>query len=244
VEVSCLFRLLEDVKAHAAQHVSHGTAKASLFDVHFNRAVSLVAAAACDEQRKGAESSIRFRMASGELRDFSSETPNEAAVIVRLRQTIRNLDISQAGLFLRSADDAGESEKGTWHWWFHSPDGTLHVEEKPMLRSDIDIRGCIRDTPPGTWLVLPLVHNGIEFGFLLIQADTEFLLYYGELIRQVSAALHGTRMYTALSNTHEALRKSQRELIEASRLAGIAEIATGILHNIGNAMNSVTTSAS
>src|SRR5665213_370069 len=31
-----------------------------------------------------------------------------------------------------------------------------------------------------------------------------------------------------------ALEKSQRELVDASRLAGIAEVATGVLHNVGN----------
>ena len=44
--------------------------------------------------------------------------------------------------------------------------------------------------------------------------------------------------------TEEQLRQAQRELIETSRLAGIAEVATGVLHNLGNALNSVNTSAS
>lgn len=34
-----------------------------------------------------------------------------------------------------------------------------------------------------------------------------------------------------------------RELIEASRLAGMAEVATGVLHNVGNVLNSVNVSA-
>ena len=39
------------------------------------------------------------------------------------------------------------------------------------------------------------------------------------------------------------LEKSQRELIDASRLAGMAEIATGVLHNVGNVLNSLNVSA-
>jgi len=35
-----------------------------------------------------------------------------------------------------------------------------------------------------------------------------------------------------------------RNLVEASRRAGMAEIATGVLHNVGNALNSVNVSAS
>ncbi len=48
---------------------------------------------------------------------------------------------------------------------------------------------------------------------------------------------------TIFRETEELLRHAQQELIETSRLAGIAEVATGVLHNLGNALNSVNTSA-
>ena len=41
----------------------------------------------------------------------------------------------------------------------------------------------------------------------------------------------------------EALRVSQQRLLETSRLAGMAEVATGVLHNVGNVLNSVNVSA-
>lgn len=44
---------------------------------------------------------------------------------------------------------------------------------------------------------------------------------------------------TTFREIEEKLRQAQRELVETSRLAGIAEMATGILHNLGNALNSV-----
>lgn len=40
-----------------------------------------------------------------------------------------------------------------------------------------------------------------------------------------------------------ALQRANQELVEASRAAGMAEIATGVLHNVGNILNSVTVSA-
>lgn len=49
---------------------------------------------------------------------------------------------------------------------------------------------------------------------------------------------------TVFRETEQLLRETQRELIETSRLAGVAEMATGVLHNIGNALNSVNTSVS
>jgi len=39
------------------------------------------------------------------------------------------------------------------------------------------------------------------------------------------------------------LAKVHQELVEASRLAGMAEVATGVLHNVGNVLNSVNVSA-
>ncbi len=40
------------------------------------------------------------------------------------------------------------------------------------------------------------------------------------------------------------LEKTQRDIIEASRMAGMAEVATGVLHNVGNVLTSLNVSAS
>ena len=40
------------------------------------------------------------------------------------------------------------------------------------------------------------------------------------------------------------LEETHKQLLEASRLAGMAEVATGVLHNVGNVLNSVSVSAS
>jgi PAS domain S-box-containing protein len=41
----------------------------------------------------------------------------------------------------------------------------------------------------------------------------------------------------------EKLQQIQRQLVEASRVAGMAEIATGVLHNVGNVLNCVNISS-
>jgi PAS domain S-box-containing protein len=51
------------------------------------------------------------------------------------------------------------------------------------------------------------------------------------------------RDMTERREAEEALRLSQEKLFQASRLAGMAEVATGVLHNIGNVLNSVNVSA-
>jgi signal transduction histidine kinase len=42
---------------------------------------------------------------------------------------------------------------------------------------------------------------------------------------------------------HAELADAQKRLIELSRLSGMAEVATGVLHNVGNVLNSVNVSA-
>jgi len=49
---------------------------------------------------------------------------------------------------------------------------------------------------------------------------------------------------TERKQAEAALDKAHRELIDASRQAGMAEVATSVLHNVGNVLNSVNTSLS
>lgn len=61
-----------------------------------------------------------------------------------------------------------------------------------------------------------------------------------ELQQQVNAL---QREINEREQAEEALRISQQKLLESSRLAGMAEVATGVLHNVGNVLNSVNVSA-
>jgi signal transduction histidine kinase len=51
-------------------------------------------------------------------------------------------------------------------------------------------------------------------------------------------------MSARLEETMDELSSAQRGLIESSHRAGMAEVATGVLHNVGNVLNSVNISAS
>lgn len=44
---------------------------------------------------------------------------------------------------------------------------------------------------------------------------------------------------TAQKLSHEELERTHRQLVDTSRRAGMAEVATGVLHNVGNVLNSV-----
>jgi PAS domain S-box-containing protein len=68
------------------------------------------------------------------------------------------------------------------------------------------------------------------------------------LVREASAtpeySVEFLRDITARKETHEALERAQKQLLTASRQAGMAEVATNVLHNVGNILNSVNISAS
>jgi len=60
------------------------------------------------------------------------------------------------------------------------------------------------------------------------------LLYFSTIVRDM----------TERRRADEELRDTQQRLLETSRFAGMAEVATGVLHNVGNVLNSVNVSAS
>ncbi|MCC6751042.1 MAG: GHKL domain-containing protein [Deltaproteobacteria bacterium] len=61
-------------------------------------------------------------------------------------------------------------------------------------------------------------------------------------VRERTAELSAANQ--ALATNLEKLKEAQRKLVDISRQAGMAEIATGLLHNVGNVLNSVNVSAS
>ena len=47
----------------------------------------------------------------------------------------------------------------------------------------------------------------------------------------------------AKDRAHAKLQEAQKRIIEVSRLSGMAEVATGVTHNVGNVLNSINVGA-
>ncbi|MBL9137418.1 MAG: HAMP domain-containing protein, partial [Verrucomicrobiales bacterium] len=52
-----------------------------------------------------------------------------------------------------------------------------------------------------------------------------------------------SRQVAAKEQAHAELAQTQNRMVELSRLSGMAEVATGVLHNVGNILNSVNVTA-
>ena len=90
-----------------------------------------------------------------------------------------------------------------------------------------------------------------SFGFeqrIIHRDGTERILFQrGEVIvgaNGAAAKVVGTAQDITERKRHEEeLEDAHKELLELSRQAGMAEVATGVLHNVGNVLNSVNVSA-
>jgi len=103
-------------------------------------------------------------------------------------------------------------------------------------------------------LVVPILNHGAALAMLVLEnrlgrgAFTAERLDAVMLITgQLAVSLANVQLYESLEQrvqerTRE-LQQAQSQLLSAARLAGMAEIATNVLHNVGNVLNSVNVSA-
>lgn len=79
---------------------------------------------------------------------------------------------------------------------------------------------------------------------LLLYLATRLIRSYA-LINKMNNALQmaNERLEQRVDERTRELLEAERELVDAARMAGMAEIATNVLHNVGNVLNSVNVSA-
>lgn len=89
---------------------------------------------------------------------------------------------------------------------------------------------------------LALAFNGMADAIL--HRDNELSDAKRDLeIRVAQRTQELSEQIVARDKAHAELAEAQKRLIELSRLSGMAEVATGVLHNVGNVLNSVNVSA-
>ena len=96
--------------------------------------------------------------------------------------------------------------------------------------------GHSADTPRLRRLSSPVAQDPLYWEFASISPITED---DGQITHFVAVKENITERKQA----EEELARLNQELVDTSRQAGMAEVASGVLHNVGNVLNSVTTSA-
>lgn len=156
------------------------------------------------------------------------------------------------------------SRDGLWDWEFSSPTEEFYYSPhwKSMLGYDEE------DIKPTYQEFVRLVHHEdrrrvldtidrcrigyqetFEMEFQMLQKDGSYrwILSRGVVLRDTNSQPY--RMagsHTDISDRKQSeknLEKLNQQLLSASHRAGMAEVATGVLHNVGNVLNSVNVSA-
>lgn len=84
--------------------------------------------------------------------------------------------------------------------------------------------------------------NEENMGLVLFEPGPYLERFYFMLSVLLSTALKGAILVEKLENTNRELTSAQQELVAKAHKTGMAHIATGTLHNIGNVLNSINTS--
>ena len=94
-------------------------------------------------------------------------------------------------------------------------------------------------------MVTPLIIDDEVFGVLAVSrqtanafrsTDCEFLKQLGE---HVALATHQTRLRESLEQAYDDLRQTQQAVLQQERLRAIGQMASGIAHDINNAISPV-----
>jgi signal transduction histidine kinase/CheY-like chemotaxis protein len=95
-------------------------------------------------------------------------------------------------------------------------------------------------------VISPLTVESIVFGVLIAVRRDKHSFSSGEceflkqLSEHVALASHQAQLYNALQKTYEDLRHSQQTVMQAERLRALGEMASGIAHDINNAISPVS----
>ena len=111
----------------------------------------------------------------------------------------------------------------------------VHPEDR--ARSEAQFKNALLDKKPFSFEQRIIWKNG----------EQRMLLQRGDVVLNANgsvATIFGTAQdITERKRAEEELERVHNELLEVSRHAGMAEVATGVLHNVGNVLNSVNVSA-
>ena len=120
------------------------------------------------------------------------------------------------------------------------------VYEPELSRLDMPFPRRLAGAGLGSLVAAPLLVESRVFGVLLAartapnafgSGECEFLK---QLSEHVALAAHQAQLYGALQQAYDELRQSQQTILQQERLRALGQMASGIAHDINNAISPVT----
>ncbi len=178
------------------------------------------------------ENQERIRLEA--LRELAlRRSATEEQLITAAADTIRYFSATRFGLFL--ADDPRRTPGlGRFRWWYETA-GRLNSSTEAIDLSQWD-PGRYGATESGGLALMSLHIDDVQVGFLLVEAERSQLTKLYEIAGHLTVGVQAVRLNRELEQVHH-------ELESAARAAGMADVATSVLHNVGNALNSVNVSS-
>ena len=183
------------------------------------------------------------------VRSVEQQLPVDFACICEFDEGTQTLKVAQVGAHSR---ELGLSLAIPEPMVFSAKENGLHLCMEGKLVYEPDI--SIIDLPFQAQLYLaglqsfvaaPLQLENKVFGCFVAarmdahafsSADNEFLL---QLSEHVALAAHQSQLYSALQGAYDDLRQSQQTVMQQDRLRALGQMASGIAHDINNALSPV-----
>jgi PAS domain S-box-containing protein len=176
------------------------------------------------ERRRDAEAASRA------IRDrLRTIVDNEPECVVVLDTEGAILEINPAGQKLLGAQDASQLVGRAFSDFVHP------LQTESFIQHTLSICGGKSDV-----IEVQVIDAGGSAR--VIWLETHSVPLRDSATSAVTSMLSVGRDVTARKRAEAEKEELQRQLIDASREAGMAEIATGVLHNVGNVLNSVNVS--
>lgn len=143
------------------------------------------------------------------------------------------LDMMEEAKIATNQNGLARSLKGSL---VYEPDVTLVNAPVPRRLARAGLRSLV---------IAPLVAESTVFGLMLVARHGQHAFSSGEceflqqLSGHVALASHQSQLYEALQTAYEELRKSQQSALQQERLRALGQLASGIAHDINNAISPV-----
>jgi signal transduction histidine kinase/DNA-binding LacI/PurR family transcriptional regulator len=188
------------------------------------------------------EKRINVRRMNQALQNFSQEmiTPfNFKDLMDTLAHNFSQIDIPSCYLFL----DKGKGPANDYTLVFEYVNGKRIIPPTTLVSSSNELpKNLFPQNRRYTLLCLFLGVEDEHLGFVLFEPGRFIETTYQALAIQLSTTIKGILLLEKLENANLELKMIQEELVDKAHQAGMADIATGTLHNVGNILNSINAS--